>query len=153
MKKKLKNTKLGKFLKEKAPQVLDIVGDVLPDKGVYGIVRYIITKDDSINDVDTIALNREVESFEIEAFELEAKDRDSARDKGDSKLQRVFAITFLAGYIIMTLVMLYGAYVIGVQHIKLENYLVALVTSIFTAMSSKVGTVTDFLFGGSVGGK
>jgi hypothetical protein len=150
MKKKLKDTKIGKFLKEKAPQVLDIVGDVLPDKGVYGIVKNIISKDDTINDADTITLNREVEKYEIEAFELEVTDRANARKDGDLKLQRIFAITFLIGYIIMTLVMLYGAYVITVQGIKLENYLVALVTSIFTAMSTKVATVTDFLFGGSV---
>jgi hypothetical protein len=150
MKKKLKDTKIGKFLKEKAPQVLDIVGDVLPDKGVYGIVKNIISKDDTINDADTITLNREVEKYEIEAFELEITDRANARKDGDLKLQRIFAITFLIGYIIMTLVMLYGAYVITVQGIKLENYLVALVTSIFTAMSTKVATVTDFLFGGSV---
>jgi len=150
MKKKLKDTKIGKFLKEKAPQVLDIVGDVLPDKGVYGIVKNIISKDDTINDADTITLNREVEKYEIEAFELEVTDRSNARKDGDLKLQRVFAITFLIGYIIMTLVMLYGAYVVTVQGIKLENYLVALVTSIFTAMSTKVATVTDFLFGGSV---
>jgi len=45
---------------------------------------------------------------------------------------------------------LYGAYVITVQGIKLEYYLVALVSSIFTAISTKVATVTDFLFGGSV---
>ena len=150
MKKKLKDTKIGKFLKDKAPQVLDIVGDVLPDKGVYGIVKNIISKDDTINDADTITLNREVEKYEIEAFELEVTDRANARKDGDLKLQRIFAITFLIGYIIMTLVMLYGAYVITVQGIKLENYLVALVTSIFTAMSTKVATVTDFLFGGSV---
>jgi hypothetical protein len=150
MKKKLKDTKIGKFLKDKAPQVLDIVGDVLPDKGVYGIVKNIISKDDTINDTDTITLNREVEKYEIEAFELEVTDRANARKDGDLKLQRIFAITFLIGYIIMTLVMLYGAYVITVQGIKLENYLVALVTSIFTAMSTKVATVTDFLFGGSV---
>ena len=153
MKKKLRNTKLGKLIKAKAPQVLDIVGDLLPDKGITGVIKNIIKLDDNINPTDTAIISKAVEEYEIEAFDLERLDRDSARDKGDSKLQRVFAITFLVGYIIMTLVMLYGAYIIGIQNIKLENYLVALVTSIFTAMSSKVGTVTDFLFGGSVGGK
>ncbi len=153
MKKKLKDTKIGKLIKSKAPHIIDLIGEALPDKGVTGIVKNLITKDDSINEADTLILNREVEKYEIEAFELEVKDRENARKDGDLKLQRVFAITFLIGYIIMTLVMLYGAYVITVQGIKLENYLVALVTSIFTAMSTKVATVTDFLFGGSVGSK
>lgn len=150
MKNKFKDTKIGKFLKEKAPQVLDIVGDVLPDKGVYGIVKNLISKDDTISDIDTKNLNREVEKYEIEAFELEVTDRANAREKGDKKLQTIFAVTFLIGYIIMTLVMLYGAYIITIQGIKLENYLVGMVSGIFSAMSMKVATVTDFLFGGSV---
>lgn len=48
-KKKLKDTKIGKFLKEKVPHVLDIVGDVLPDKGALGIIKNIIDKEDSID--------------------------------------------------------------------------------------------------------
>jgi hypothetical protein len=38
----------------------------------------------------------------------------------------------------------------GVNGLKFENYVVALVTAIFTAMSNKVATIVDFLFGGSV---
>ena len=37
--KKLKDTKVGQWLKEKAPSVLDVVGDVLPDRGVLGVVK------------------------------------------------------------------------------------------------------------------
>ena len=150
MKKKFKDRKIIQLIMEKAPHILDLVGGALPNKGITGIVKNLITKDDSISDADTVILNREIEKYEIEAFSLEVKDRAAARKDGDLKLQRVFAITFLIGYIIMTLTMLYGAYIVSVQGIKLENYLVALVTSIFTAMSSKVGTVTDFLFGGSI---
>ena len=150
MKKKFKDRKIVQLIMEKAPHILDLVGGALPNKGITGIVKSLITKDDSISDADTIILNREIEKYEIEAFSLEVKDRAAARKDGDLKLQRAFAITFLIGYIIMTLVMLYGAYVIAVQHITLDNYLVALVTSIFMAMSNKVGTVTDFLFGGSI---
>lgn len=46
--KKLKDTKVGQFLKEKAPDILDKVGDLLPDNGVYGIVKNLISKDDKI---------------------------------------------------------------------------------------------------------
>ena len=44
-KKKLSETKVGMFLKEKAPNILDAVGDVLPSQGVYGIVKNILQKD------------------------------------------------------------------------------------------------------------
>ena len=43
--KKLKDTKLGQWLREKAPQVLDKVGDVLPDEGALGIVKNLIEPD------------------------------------------------------------------------------------------------------------
>ena len=152
MKNKLKDTKIGKFLKEKAPQVLDIVGDVLPNKGVYGIVKNLISKDDTITDADTKLLNREVEKYEIEAFELEVKDRGDARElyKSDSVLQKVFAVVFLTGYICVTLLLLFGVYQSAISKIEYRNEEVAIVTMVFTAMSTKVGTVTDFLFGGSV---
>ena len=45
-KKKLKNTKLGKWLAEKAPGVLSVVGELLPDKGALGVVKNLIDKDD-----------------------------------------------------------------------------------------------------------
>ncbi len=42
MSKKFKDTKLGKFLKDKAPNILNIVGTALPDKGVLGIVKNLV---------------------------------------------------------------------------------------------------------------
>ena len=45
-KKKLKDTKLGKFLSEKAPKVLEAVGELLPTDGVLGIVKNLIEKED-----------------------------------------------------------------------------------------------------------
>ena len=45
-KKKFKDTKVGKFLTEKVPSILGIVGDVLPDAGVLGVVKSLIEKED-----------------------------------------------------------------------------------------------------------
>ena len=44
MKKKLKDTKIGKFLKEKAPAVLDKIGDILPSNGTLGIIKNVISQ-------------------------------------------------------------------------------------------------------------
>ena len=41
---KLKDSKIGKLLKEKAPKILDIIGDVLPSNGTMGIIKNIILK-------------------------------------------------------------------------------------------------------------
>lgn len=57
-KKKFNETKVGIFLKEKAPSIIDKLGDFLPDQGGLGIVKNIITSDSSIEPRDKeMALN------------------------------------------------------------------------------------------------
>lgn len=45
-KKKFKETKVGQFLTEKVPSILGVVGDVLPDAGVLGVVKGLIEGQD-----------------------------------------------------------------------------------------------------------
>ena len=70
-KKPFKETKVGKFLLEKLPGV---VTDVLPDKGVLGIVKNLIDADDSMTDEQKAELKKEL-------YQLEVADRDSARKR------------------------------------------------------------------------
>tara|TARA_R100001129_G_scaffold84139_1_gene57203 strand:+ start:144 stop:587 length:444 start_codon:yes stop_codon:yes gene_type:complete len=53
--KKIKDTGLGKWLKSKAPNVLDVVGDLLPDSGGLGIVKNLIEKDPDVNTDEGVA--------------------------------------------------------------------------------------------------
>lgn len=48
-KKRIKDTKLGKWLSKKAPNILNVVGELLPDKGALGVVKNLIDKDDSVD--------------------------------------------------------------------------------------------------------
>ena len=48
-KKKIKDTKLGAWLSEKAPQVLGVVGDLLPDSGGLGVVKNLIDQDPKVD--------------------------------------------------------------------------------------------------------
>ena len=73
--KKLKETKLGKLLKDKAPQVFDFVGDILPDNGALGIVKNLIDKDEAIDPETKKLLHQQL----VETYKLEVEDRDSAR--------------------------------------------------------------------------
>ena len=41
-KKKLKDTAVGKFLSGAGSSIVDSLGDVLPDKGVFGLVKNLI---------------------------------------------------------------------------------------------------------------
>ena len=74
---KLKNSKLGKLLAEKAPKVLDIVGDLLPDKGVMGVVKNLIDSDPDLTPEEKAQLHQQT----VELYNLEVKDRDSARKR------------------------------------------------------------------------
>ncbi len=48
-KKKIKDTKLGSWLADKAPNILGVVGDLLPDKGALGVVKNLIDKDPAVD--------------------------------------------------------------------------------------------------------
>ena len=45
-KKRFKDTKVGQFLSQKVPSILGVVGDVLPDAGVLGVVKGLINQQD-----------------------------------------------------------------------------------------------------------
>jgi len=51
-KKKFKETKVGAFLTERAPNIVSQVGEFLPDQGALGIVKNIITSDTTIEPQD-----------------------------------------------------------------------------------------------------
>lgn len=89
-KKKFKDTKVGKFLSEKAPKILDTVGDVLPERGVLGIVKNLIDKSDELTPQD-----KEIAMAHLrQSFELEVKDRDSARSR-EVEVAKVHKVDFL----------------------------------------------------------
>ena len=54
--KKIKNTKLGAWLKSKAPKVLDVVGDLLPDSGGLGVVKNLIAKEPDVDPAEAQAV-------------------------------------------------------------------------------------------------
>jgi hypothetical protein len=95
MRKKFKDTKVGKFLAEKAPKILQTVGDILPDRGALGIVKNLINLADDISPEDKEMLSQEILKFE----ELEVKDRDSARNREIeiAKLQKFDILFYLTG--------------------------------------------------------
>ena len=70
-KKKFAETAVGKVLLEKLP---NLAGDILPDKGVLGIVKNLIDSDDSLSP-------EQRESLLKDLYELEIADRDSARNR------------------------------------------------------------------------
>lgn len=55
MSKKIKDTKLGAWLRDKAPSVLGTVGDLLPDQGALGLVKNLLDKEPNIDPAEAQA--------------------------------------------------------------------------------------------------
>jgi hypothetical protein len=62
---KSEESKLKSWLKEKAPKVLDIAGDVLPDQGVLGIVKRLVDSDPDISAQDKLEFEKLASQVEI----------------------------------------------------------------------------------------
>ena len=110
-KKKFKDTKVGKWLKEKAPKVLDAVGDALPDKGALGIIKNLIDNDPSLSAEEIAEANEMIK----EMYELEVADRESARSRevevkksgGQDIMMVVTGIVGLAAFIFIVYAVVY----------------------------------------------
>lgn len=53
---KIKDTNLGKWMADKAPAVLGVVGELLPDKGALGIVKNLLHKEPEVKNEDADAV-------------------------------------------------------------------------------------------------
>ncbi len=85
-----------------------------------------------------------------ELEKLLVADRTSARDMytKDSWLQKTYALTYLVGYFAFMFYLIHWLLSSGDLNVVPE-WGTILISSIFGAMTAKIGTVTDFLFGGS----
>jgi len=98
-KKKIKDTKLGAWLREKAPNVLSTVGDLLPDKGALGVVKNLLDKEPGVDPIEAkAAIDAEVK------FQENVTERWKADMGSDVKLAKLIRpITLI---VLMTMFML-----------------------------------------------
>ena len=81
---KIKDTKLGAWLKSKAPNVLETVGDLLPDQGGLGIVKNMLKKEPGIDPAEAKAkIDAEVQ------FQKNVTERWQADMGSDIKLAKL----------------------------------------------------------------
>lgn len=92
MQKKIKDTKLGQWLKDKAPDVLDTVGELLPDQGALGIVKNLLDQKPDISPEEAKAkIDAEI------AFQNNVTERWKADMGGDVKLAKyIRPVTLIA---------------------------------------------------------
>ena len=95
-KKKFSQTKVGQFLAGAAPGILGTVGDILPDSGVLGVVKNLISKEESLPAEDKEKAIKLLEIDMIEMQEVSKRwDSDMKSDSWLSKNTRPMSLIFL----------------------------------------------------------
>lgn len=93
---KIKDTGLGKWLKEKAPNVLNTVGDLLPDQGALGVVKNLLDKEPGVDPAEAKAkVDAEI------AFQNNVTERWKADMGSDVKLAKLIRPVTLICLMIM----------------------------------------------------
>ena len=82
-KRKIRDTKLGSWLKDKAPNVLDVAGDMLPDRGMLGVVKNLL---ESTTDLDPEEIKAKIDA-EVQ-FQNNVSERWKADMSSDVKLAK-----------------------------------------------------------------
>ena len=102
MKKKFKDTKVGKFLLNNGSGIVNTLGDALPSNGVLGIVKGLIDKDESLPPEDK---EKALKLLEMDMVEMqEVTKRWEADLNSDNKLSKnvrpLTLIFFSVAYVI-----------------------------------------------------
>ncbi len=85
------------FLKEKFPKVLSIVGDALPDKGVIGFIKNMVTNDDSQDNETRLEAMQMLQEYELTELKEVTKrwESDMNSDSWLSKNVRPLTLIYL----------------------------------------------------------
>ncbi len=154
-------SRFGKFLQKAGsvvPELIDVAGE-LATGDVMGAIQeagdILKGKSESATGADKTRIQELLNEFELkkmefaaEAFRIEVEDRKDARSlyRDNPLIQQIFAVVFLVGYAFLSwylLEILKGT-------IEENELFKTMVTMIWTGTSTKLGTIIDFLFGGSM---
>ena len=100
--KKIKDTELGAWMLQKAPKVLNVVGHMLPDRGMLGIVKNLLHNEPEVDNAEADAkVDAEVAYQEQVTKRWEA---DMSSDVKLAKLIRPVTLICLLGMFMVTMV-------------------------------------------------
>jgi hypothetical protein len=132
-KKKFKETKVGQFLLGKSG-VLDSLADVLPDKGLLGVVKNLIDRDENLPPPDKEMALKLLEQDIVEAQEVSKRwESDMTSDSWLSKNTRPMSLIFLT---IMTIAFIWvdsHGYIDFTVEQEWINLLKTLTTTVYVA--------------------
>ena len=105
-KKKFSETKVAKFLKSSAPAILDILGNVTPDAGVFSVVKNLITKNDVLPPKDKETALELLKMDMAESKEVSKRwSSDMKSDSWLSKNTRPLTLVFLTISMVLLIVL------------------------------------------------
>ena len=132
-KKKFKDTKVGQFLLGKSG-VLDSLAEVLPDKGLLGVVKNLIDRDETLPEPDKEMALKLLEQDIVEAQEVSKRwESDMSSDSWLSKNTRPMSLIFLT---IMTIAFIWvdsHGYIDFTVEEQWINLLKTLTTTVYVA--------------------
>ena len=104
VRKKFKDTKVGQFLLGKSG-VVNSIANVLPDKGLFGLVKNLITSDKELSPVDKETALKLLEQDMVEMQEVSKRwQADMSSDSWLSKNTRPLSLIFLT---VMTIALIW----------------------------------------------
>lgn len=99
-----------------------------------------------INEVEKLTLQSRTNFVE---WYYKDKERASEMYAKDNSLQKIYALTFLIGFLLLS-----GYLIIVMAKLaNLPDYAIALISGILGSFTAKLNTITDFLFGSSQGSR
>jgi len=99
---KIKNTKLGAWIRQKAPHLMETVGDLLPDSGGLGVVKNLLR----LEDIDPVEVQARIDAeVEFQKTVTERWKADMASDVKLAKLIRPVTLICLMAMFVVTMVL------------------------------------------------
>ena len=138
-------TRIGDWLMVTAPHIQSLVGDVLPEKGILGIVKNLISNDDKLTP------EQKVEALELLKIDLE--NTKDARDMQKIALQQddIFSkrfVYYLASFCsVVSAVYFFLATFTSVVNERVSDTILGFL------LGTIIGTIVNFFFGSSQGSK
>ena len=131
MSKKIKDTGLGKWLKSKAPKILDTVGELLPDKGGLGIVKNLLDTEDLTEQAEPYLFQAEAEA------EVTKRWTSDSQNKLSSMVRPIIVLSSCLIFLIFALLDAFDVLCVKVAYINLlESLLLTSVGGYFVLRSA-----------------
>lgn len=99
MSKQIKETKLGEWLSSKSPKILDVVGDLVPDKGVIGVIKRLVDSDPDVSAIDKLEFEKVAAQTE-QVAQKEVTKRWQADMSSDVSLAKVIRPAVMIGLLL-----------------------------------------------------